>query len=195
MHIYHSCRYCRNVYKDRDGGALDTDWNWSNAVRGQLSAAEPDTKISVACTPLRCIDLFWLFRAVCYQVPEWIIVCVHVHGHAHTHECFWRSITPLMVISERAVLLTAYWISSPMKEQRWYKKDLQVGVFVCVCVCVRLHCIRGACVSTLSCAYRSKRSLFYCSCEMAFTGSDLMSKWTVSATNWFYWPCSCFYSG
>lgn len=131
MHIYLSCCYCRNVYKD-----LDTDWNWSNAVRGQLSAAEPDTKISVACTPLRCIDLFWLFRAVCYQVPEWIIVCVHVHGHAHTHECFWRSITPLMVISERAVLLTAYWISSPMKEQRWYKKDLQVGVFVCVSVCI-----------------------------------------------------------
>lgn len=42
-------------------------------------------------------------------------------------------------------------------------------MYVCVCVCATLR--------------KSKRSLFYCSRELAFTGAYLMSESTVSTTN------------
>lgn len=102
-------------------------------LEGQMSAAELDTKTTVLCTPSRCIDLFLLFRAVCYQVPEWIIDVITARAPIHTpSHC--RSISPLMVISERAVL-SAYWISSPVKEQQWHKKGA-AGKSACVYVCL-----------------------------------------------------------
>lgn len=99
---------------------------------------EWDSKAIVPCTPSRCIDLLWLFRAVCYQVPEWITdgIGVGVRAQTYTHTCPCRSMGPLMVISERAVLFTAYWISSPMKEQQWYKRTCR---YVCVCAFQRMH--------------------------------------------------------
>lgn len=128
------------------------DWTWTRH-RLHLKSQRTNLSCRTGHTNHCSMHSFKMYRSVLiiqshllpsprvnYRLNQCVSVCVEEHTH-HTHKCSCRSISPLMVISERAVLFTAYWISSPMKEQWWYKRSCRYArVFAWMHLCVAHVC-------------------------------------------------------